>query len=240
MSAWEDTSLTTLIASWSLVFVSNSEIAGNCTRARRVCGWALVCVGSLRTASNYPRAGRIGGAAVARSFSLRQDTRCIARHAIGCTLTASRLLRAGVMLLFATQTSITEALRTRYPNTRQRARAKEISSRAALSPGPIWWEVVLECEESVPQFHLGTEETYPAVARQASCAVARRAPCAVARQTQSDVARQAYPAVSGRAMYMSARLSTIRQWNDQDTRPCAAACTNSTPRKAVKRTFITQ
>jgi hypothetical protein len=132
MSAWEDTSLTTLIASWSLVFVSSSEIAGNCTRARHVRGWALVCVGSLRTASNCPRAGRMGGAAVARSFPLRQDTRCIARHAIECTLTASRLLRAGVMLLFATQTSITEALRIRYPNTRQRAGPKE-----TFSPSPL-------------------------------------------------------------------------------------------------------
>jgi hypothetical protein len=47
-------------------------------------------------------------------------------------LTASRLLRAGVMLLFATQTSITEALRIRYPNTRQRAGPKE-----TFSPSPL-------------------------------------------------------------------------------------------------------
>jgi hypothetical protein len=132
MRAWGDIPLTTFIASWSLVFIGSFRIAGNCTRAGHVRGWALVCVGRLRTASKCPRAGRIGGGAVARSFSLRQDTRFIARHAIGCTLTASRLLRAGVMLLFATQASITEALRTRYPNTRQRARAKE-----SFSPSPL-------------------------------------------------------------------------------------------------------
>jgi hypothetical protein len=118
MCAWGDIPLTTFIASWSLVSMGSFRIADDCTRARNVRGWALVCVGSLRTASNYTRAGHVGGGAVARSFSLRQDTRCIARYAIGCTLTASRLLWAGVILLFATQTSITEALRTRYSNTR--------------------------------------------------------------------------------------------------------------------------
>jgi hypothetical protein len=112
MCAWGDIPLTTFIASWSLVFVDSFGIAGNCTRARHVRGWALLCVGSLRTASSCAWAGHVGGGAVARSFSLRHAARRIARHAIERVLTASRLLRAGIILLFATQTSITKALRT--------------------------------------------------------------------------------------------------------------------------------